>query len=84
MNFFLPHLVLAEVFRGKFIAALREAFAEGKLHFHGRFEPLSQPSSPWQKCPFSVGLIRASEEGQPPDSQGRRAQGASEAIPTLS
>ena len=42
------------------------------------------PSSPWQKCPFSVGLIRASEEGQPPDSQGRRAQGASEAIPTLS
>ena len=42
-NFFLPHLVLAEVCRGKFIAALREAFAGGKLHFHGRFEPLSQP-----------------------------------------
>lgn len=42
-NFFLPHQVLAEVFRGKFVDALREAFAEGKLCFHGRFQPLSQP-----------------------------------------
>jgi hypothetical protein len=42
-NFFLPHHVLAEVFRGKFVEALREAFAAGKLRFFGRFEPLSQP-----------------------------------------
>ena len=32
-NFFLPHQVLAEVFRGKFVDALKEAFAEGELHF---------------------------------------------------
>ena len=41
-NFFLPHQVLAEVFRGKFVDALREAFAEGELRFYGRFAPLSR------------------------------------------
>ena len=42
-NFFLPKHVLAEVFRGKFVDALREAFAEGRLHFYGRLKFLSQP-----------------------------------------
>ena len=35
--------MLAEVFRGKFVDALREAFAEGRLHFYGRLKFLSQP-----------------------------------------
>ncbi len=39
-NFFLPKAVLAEVFRGKFIDGLRQAFAQGELSFHGRFAPL--------------------------------------------
>jgi len=39
-NFFLPQQVLAEVFRGKFIDGLRQAFAQGDLHFHGRFAAL--------------------------------------------
>jgi len=42
-DFFLPKDVLAEVFRGKFVDALREAFAEGRLRFHGRLRPLAQP-----------------------------------------
>ena len=61
-NFFLPQRVLADVFRGKFVAGLRRAFAEGELRFHGRFAPLnksatSRPSSGaciapsgWSKC----------------------------------
>ena len=41
-NFFLPQQVLAEVFRGKFIAGLRKAFAQGELSFHGRFASLDR------------------------------------------
>jgi hypothetical protein len=35
--------VLSRVFRGKFVAALRNAFHRGELQFHGRLAPLSQP-----------------------------------------
>ena len=42
-NFFLPTDVLAEVLRGKFVEALREAFAEGRLRFYGELRFLSQP-----------------------------------------
>jgi Putative transposase/Transposase zinc-binding domain len=35
-NFFLPIQVLSEVFRGKFLAGLRNAFAQGKLRFPGK------------------------------------------------
>jgi hypothetical protein len=42
-NFFLPVEVLGEVFRGKFTDALREAFAGGKLAFHGSLQPLGRP-----------------------------------------
>ncbi len=42
-NFFLPAGVLAEVFRGKFVDALRKAFAEGQLSFYGQLRSLSQP-----------------------------------------
>jgi hypothetical protein len=42
-NFFLPVAVLSEVFRGKFTEALREAFTDGKLAFHGTLQPLARP-----------------------------------------
>lgn len=43
-NFFLPKRVLAEVFRGKFVAGLRGAYAQGDLQLHGRFAPLRRES----------------------------------------
>jgi Putative transposase/Transposase zinc-binding domain len=42
-NYFLPKQVLAEVFRGKFVDALKEAFQNGQLHFHGDLKLLAQP-----------------------------------------
>src|ERR1022692_2637367 len=43
--FFLPVKVLGRVFRGKFVAALREAFAEGQLGFYGNLISLAQPKT---------------------------------------
>ena len=34
--------MLAEVFRGKFAEALKEAFAHGKLGFHGSLKPFGR------------------------------------------
>src|SRR5229473_4988732 len=42
-DFFLPVKVLSRVFRGKFVAALRHAFQDGSLSFHGDLQPLTQP-----------------------------------------
>jgi hypothetical protein len=42
-KFFLPVDVLAEVFRGKFTEALKEAFAHDELEFHGSMKPLGRP-----------------------------------------
>lgn len=42
-RFFLPVDVLAEVFRGKFTEALKEASADGKLGFHGSLKPFARP-----------------------------------------
>jgi hypothetical protein len=42
-KFFLPVDVLAEVFRGKFREALEQAFASGKLGFHGSMKPFARP-----------------------------------------
>jgi hypothetical protein len=42
-NYFLPKEVLKKVFRGKFLAALKEAFQNGQLHFHGDLKLLAQP-----------------------------------------
>ena len=42
-TFFLPVKVLSRVFRGKFVAALKCAFREGQLHFHGNLTLLVQP-----------------------------------------
>jgi hypothetical protein len=44
-RFFLPIEVLSEVFRGKFADALREAFTNGKLGFHGTLKPLGRPKA---------------------------------------
>ena len=42
-NYFLPKQVLGELFRGKFVDALKEAFQNGQLHFHGDLKLLAQP-----------------------------------------
>jgi hypothetical protein len=44
-KFFLPTNALAEVFRGKFYEALKEAFAKGQLGFHGSLKPLARPKA---------------------------------------
>src|SRR4030095_7009276 len=41
-GFFLPVRVLSRVFRGKYLALLRTAFAQGKLRFPGRLAPLAK------------------------------------------
>jgi hypothetical protein len=43
--FFLPVKVLSRVFRGKFVAALKSAFCDGRLQFHGDLTPLAQPKT---------------------------------------
>jgi hypothetical protein len=40
-HFFLPVRVLSRVFRGKFVAGLRQAFHGKQLAFHGELEPLA-------------------------------------------
>ena len=44
-SFFLPVKVLSRVFRGKFVAGLRELHHEGKLGFHGSLSHLQPPSA---------------------------------------
>lgn len=41
-RFFLPLKVLSRVFRGKFVAGLRQAFHDGRLHCGGKLAPLAQ------------------------------------------
>jgi len=42
-SFFLPIGVLSRVFRGKFVASLRNAFHRGELQFYGELLPLAHP-----------------------------------------
>jgi hypothetical protein len=42
-GFFLPVRVLSRVFRGKFVAGLKQAFARGQLAFHGDLAELAVP-----------------------------------------
>jgi putative transposase/transposase-like zinc-binding protein len=42
--FFAPVKVLSRVFRGKFIPLLKQAFAAGRLAFHGQLQPLGDPA----------------------------------------
>src|SRR5580692_6294260 len=53
-RFFLPIHVLGRVFRGKFVAALKRAFQDGQLDFHGGLQPLTQPKtfSAWRRLLF--------------------------------
>src|SRR6202049_93442 len=44
-RFFFSIHVLRRVFRGKFVAALRQAFQEGQLNFHGELTLLTQPKT---------------------------------------
>src|ERR1039458_627129 len=42
-NFFVPEAVLSKVFRGKFVEAVKQTFAAGKLQFYGQLQSLAQP-----------------------------------------
>src|SRR6476661_814982 len=42
-NYFLPKEVLREIFRGKFVDALEQAFQNGQLNFQGDLKLLAQP-----------------------------------------
>lgn len=42
-EFFLPVRILSRVFRGKFIAALKQAYARAQLRFHGQIEGWKAP-----------------------------------------
>ena len=44
-RFFLPVIVLSEVFRGKFVAGLRQLHAQRKLSFHGALATLQNPKT---------------------------------------
>ena len=44
-GFLFPVRALAAVFRGKFLAALRRAFAKGALRFAGSLAPLADPAA---------------------------------------
>jgi hypothetical protein len=44
-RFFLPKAVLQRVFRAKLTEALKVAFAEGKIEFHGKLRHLSDPKA---------------------------------------
>jgi hypothetical protein len=44
-RFFLSIKVLRRVFRGKFVAGLKQAFQSGQLQFHGKLAPLSLPKT---------------------------------------
>jgi hypothetical protein len=44
-SFFLPVKVLSRVFRGKFVAALKTAFRDTTLEFHGQLVPLAEPQT---------------------------------------
>jgi len=53
-NYFLPKQVLREVFRGKFVDALEQAFRDGLLHLHGDLALLAQPKifAAWRRPLF--------------------------------
>jgi len=44
-GFFLSVRVLSRMFRGKFLAYLKEAFEQGKLQFHGKLTRLADPAA---------------------------------------
>jgi len=67
-TFFLPVKVLSRVFRGKFVAALKCAFKEGQLHFHGNLALLVQPKifAAWLRPLFRKGWVVYSRRQRQP------------------
>src|SRR5215831_2146269 len=57
-KYFLPKEVLRKVFRGKFVAALRQAFQDGQLNFAGKLKLLAQPKifAAWAAAPLPTGV----------------------------
>jgi Putative transposase/Transposase zinc-binding domain len=53
-KFFLPVRVLSRVFRGKFVAFLKQAHAGGELKFHGQLRSLAQPVTMENLLNYSV------------------------------
>ncbi len=53
-RFFLPVKVPSRIFRGKFVAALKRNFRQGKLGFHANLRPLAHPKafSAWIRTLF--------------------------------
>ena len=49
-DFFLPVRVLSRLYRGKLLAALRAAFDDGQLEFHGALRELAEPERFAQLC----------------------------------
>ena len=58
-SFFLPVKVLSRVFRGKFVAALKVAFRDGKLEFRGQLASLAEPRvfASWLRGLFRQGVV---------------------------
>lgn len=58
-GFFLPAKVLSRVFRGKFVAGLRQLHASGKLGFQGALAPLAQPRAfaAWIRALYRHGWV---------------------------
>ena len=49
-NFLLPVKVLGKLFRGKFLAELRQAYVTGQLSFDGSTASLVAPRAPSMRC----------------------------------
>jgi hypothetical protein len=62
-SFFLPIGVLSRVFRGKFVAGMRNAFDQGELQFHGNLLHLAQPPAfaAWLRVLFRHGWVAYSK-----------------------
>jgi hypothetical protein len=62
-GFFLPVRVLSRMFRGKFLAYLKEAFEHGELQFHGKLTRLKDPRAfaDYLKCARKTDWVVYSE-----------------------
>src|SRR5258707_2858524 len=62
-DYFLPKEVLREVFRGKFVDALEQAFHNGQLNFQGDLKPKEPRRSPFATFPWVNGELFAETLG---------------------
>jgi Putative transposase len=70
-TFFLPVKVLSRVFRGKFVAGLKNAFHHDKLAFYGHLAPLAEPLRV-ERFKRSISAIRSTRNMTPHRSSYRR------------